>query len=212
MEQDRHVHLVDDEAAIRRSLTFMLKLGGYRVSAFESGRAFLDAVGGLHQGCILLDVRMPDMDGLEVQQELNRRSVSMPVILMTGHGELAVAVSALRAGAVDFVEKPFERARLLASLDRAWLGIGDPDAHAALGREAAAMVASLTEQERAILDVFSQGLSNSAAAAALGIPVGDVEVARASLTEKLGGTTLSDAIRIAYLAQSQSIPPLSNLT
>lgn len=212
MEQERHVHLVDDEGAIRRSLTFMLKMGGYQISAFESGRAFLDAVGGLRNGCILLDVRMPDLDGLEVQQELNRRGVTMPVILMTGHGELAVAVSALRAGAADFIEKPFERARLLASLDRAWLRISDPDAHAALAREAAAMVASLSEQERAVLEAFSQGLSNTAAGAALGIAVGDVEVTRAGLTEKLGATTLSDAVRVAYLAQSQGISPLSNST
>lgn len=205
MEDAKHVHLVDDEGAIRRSLTLMLRLAGYQISAFESGRTFLDAVGGLRTGCILIDVRMPDMDGLEVQQELNQRGVWMPVVLMTGHGDLAVAVSALRAGAADFIEKPFERARLLTALERAWLRVTDPQAYRSLQQKASGLLARLSGDERAVLAAFSQGLSNSAAAAALGSSVANVEVARAGIIEKLGGATLLDAVRVAYLAEGRAL-------
>lgn len=193
------VYLVDDEEVIRRSLGVMLKLAGYECQAFESGAGLLDRVTDLEPGCILLDVRMPDMDGLEVQRLLNQRRVTMPVVFMTGHGDLAVAVAALRGGASDFLEKPFDRATLIAALERAGLKLADPQGYRAAKDEAARAVAALTQGERAVLAAFGQGLSNRAAADALALEMPAVEAMRTALIEKLGGRTLADAVRIAHL-------------
>ena len=195
------LYIVDDEEAIRRSLRLMLRLSGYEVRAFESGVALLGEVEGLEPGCILLDVRMAEMDGLEVQQELNRRGVDMPVVVMTGHGDIAVAVAALRAGADDFVEKPFERAKIVEAIDRAWLRVSDPGAYAGVARQAVAALDALSRTERKVLEAFSEGLSNQAAATALGLGVNSVEVARAGFMARLEAASLPDAIRIAYLAR-----------
>src|SRR5437016_5053888 len=116
-DSDRTVYLIDDDEAVRRSAGFMLKTSGYSVCPFESGVAFLKEVKELEPGCILLDVRMPGLDGLEVQRELGNRGINFPVIVMTGHGDIAVAVQAMKAGAVDFIEKPFEKAVLLHALE-----------------------------------------------------------------------------------------------
>ena len=195
-----HVYLVDDEEVIRRSLGVMLKLAGHDCIGFGSGAELLAEVDRLAPGCILLDVRMPDMDGIEVQRQLNLRGVAMPVVFMTGHGDIAVAVAALRGGASDFLEKPFERAALLAALDRARLRQGDPDGYRGLRADAAAAVARLSDGERAVLAALGQGLSNLAAAEALALEVAAVESMRAALIGKLGGRTLADAVRIAHLA------------
>src|SRR4051812_32120594 len=109
-ENGRTVYLVDDDEAIRRSAGFMLRTSGYAVKPFVSGVEFLKEVKDLEPGCVLLDVRMPGMDGIEVQRELRSRGVTFPVIVMTGHGDVGVAVQAMKAGAVDFIEKPFEKA------------------------------------------------------------------------------------------------------
>src|SRR6185312_2125044 len=116
----RLVHLVDDDAAIRRSVGFMLKTSGHRVEAYESGADLLKNSNHLGEGCILLDIRMPGMDGLEVQEVLQEKGVSLPVIIMTGHGDVSLAVRAMKAGAVDFIEKPFDKHALLASLEEAY--------------------------------------------------------------------------------------------
>lgn len=201
MQSAKHAYVVDDEDAIRRSLTLMLRLAGWQVSQFESGTAFLDQSPALAPNCVLLDVRMPGMDGLEVQKELSRRGIDFPVVMMTGHGEIPVAVAALKGGAVDFLEKPFQKARLLAALDNAWLKLSDPDAYRRVRLEAASVLETLSEAERRVLDAFAQGLSNRGVADALGLAVTEVERCRASLVEKLGGSSLPDSIRIAYLAQ-----------
>src|SRR5688500_11103232 len=112
-DSDHMVHLIDDDEAIRRSAGFMLKTAGYTVRPYESGVAFLKEAKQINPGCILLDVRMPVMDGIEVQQELRSRGITFPIIVMTGHGDVSVAVRAMRAGALDFIEKPFEKAVLL---------------------------------------------------------------------------------------------------
>src|SRR5450759_559302 len=111
------VQLVDDDAAIRRSAGFMLKTSGYQVQTYESGVELLKHAGELRQGCILLDIRMPGMDGLEVQQALQEKGITLPVIIITGHGDVSLAVRAMKAGAIDFIEKPFEKETLKSSLD-----------------------------------------------------------------------------------------------
>src|SRR5260221_5685541 len=107
MVAERLVHIVDDDDSVRRSAAFMLKHAGYRVESHASGVEFLKQANGTDRGCVLLDVRMPEMDGLEVQQEMVKRGIDMPVVILTGHGDVGVAVTAMRAGAVNFIEKPY---------------------------------------------------------------------------------------------------------
>jgi len=118
--EKRLIHLVDDDESIRRSASFMLKTSGFDVVTYASGVLFLKALKGIALGCILLDVRMPEMDGLEVQRELRSRGVGMPVIVLTGHGDVSTAVQAMKDGAFDFIEKPFEKAILLESIESAF--------------------------------------------------------------------------------------------
>lgn len=200
MAERTRVYLVDDEDVIRRSLGVMLKLAGYDCVAFGSGAELLEQIERLEPGCILLDVRMPDMDGIEVQRQLKARAVTMPIVFMTGHGDVAVAMTALRGGASDFLEKPFERAALLAALERSHLRRTDPEGYRRLREEAAAALATLSDGERAVLASLGQGLSNLAAAEALALEVTAVGSMRAALIEKLGGRTLADAVRVAHLA------------
>ena len=120
MSQPRLIHIIDDEDSVRRSASFMLKTSGFSVQAWASGVAFLKEVRHVEAGCILLDVRMPEMDGLEVQRTLHERGVTMPVIILTGHGDVSIAVRAMKAGAVDFIEKPFEKEVLLGQLISGW--------------------------------------------------------------------------------------------
>ncbi|HWH21811.1 MAG TPA: response regulator [Allosphingosinicella sp.] len=124
-ECNRTVYIVDDDRDVRASLGFMLSTAGLPTRAFAGGVEFLDALGELEPGCILLDVRMPQLDGLEVLQELTRRGIDWPVVMMTGHGEVSLAVQTMKLGAVDFIEKPFEEERLHTSLGRAFLAISD---------------------------------------------------------------------------------------
>jgi two-component system response regulator FixJ len=200
MAEAERVYLVDDEEVIRRSLGVMLKLAGYDCIAFASGAELLEQIEDLEPGCILLDVRMPDMDGLEVQRQLKLRGLKMPIVFMTGHGDVAVAMTALRGGASDFLEKPFERAALLAALDRCHLRRSDPDGYRRLHDEAVAALAKLSDGERAVLAALAQGLSNLAAAETLALDVAAVETMRAALIGKLGCGTLADAVRITHLA------------
>ena len=196
----RCVHVVDDDEAIRRSLAFMLKTSGYRVSCWPSGAAFLKEARQLEPGCILLDVRMPEMDGLDVQAELARRGIAMPVVIVTGHGDIAIAVSAMKAGAVDFIEKPFQKEVLLTAIENALerlVSVGDRAARAA---EAHTILAALTARERQVLEGLTQGLPNKTIAFDLGISPRTVEVHRANLMAKLDVHSLSDALRIAFAA------------
>ncbi len=199
----RLVHLVDDDAAIRRSVSFALKTSGYRVQVYESGSEFLKAAPKLKTGCILLDIRMPGMDGLEVQEALKAKGVTLPVIIMTGHGDVSLAVRAMKAGALDFIEKPFPKAVLLAAIEQ---GIGSLEHSAAMREqagEAAVKLQSLTPREREVLDGLARGLPNKSIAYDLGISPRTVEIHRANVMSKLGAKSLSEALRIAFAAQAQ---------
>lgn len=195
------VYLVDDEPAVRRSIGFMLRTSGYRVEAFASGEEFLRAVGGLERGTILLDVRMPGMDGLQVLDVLHERGVALPVIIITGHGDIAIAVRAMKAGARDFIEKPFEKAALLAALTAAEARLaaaGQLDGQAEAAR---VLLNGLTPREMDVLNGLVDGHSNKAIAYDLGISPRTVEIHRANLMGKLAVKSLSDALRIAFTAR-----------
>lgn len=199
----RIVHLVDDDAAIRRSVGFMLKTSGHRVDAYESGTDLIRKSSHLDEGCILLDIRMPGMDGLEVQQALQDKGVSLPVIIMTGHGDVSLAVKAMKAGAVDFIEKPFAKDALLASLEEGYRRLASKGATADRARDAAVKLHALTPRERDVLDGLAQGLPNKTIAYNLGISPRTVEIHRSNLMTKLGVRSLSEALRIAFSAKAE---------
>lgn len=201
--EQRVVHLVDDDAAIRRSVGFMLKTSGHRVESYESGTDLLKVSSHLDRGCILLDIRMPGMDGLEVQQALQEKGVSLPVIIMTGHGDVTLAVKAMKAGAVDFIEKPFQKEALLESLDEGYRRLSEKEATHDRARDAAVRLQALTPRERDVLNGLSQGLPNKTIAYDLGISPRTVEIHRANLMSKLAVRSLSEALRIAFAAAGQ---------
>lgn len=200
MSQKRLIHIVDDEDAIRRSASFMLKTSGFDVETWSSGTAFLKEVRHAAPGCILLDVRMPEMDGLEVQQALNERGVTMPVIVLTGHGDISIAVQVMKAGAIDFIEKPFEKAVLMGAIEAAFERMDHSTSSAARAGEAELVVAGLTAREREVLEGLAAGFPNKTIAYDLGISPRTVEVHRANIMTKLQARSLSDALRIAFAA------------
>jgi two-component system response regulator FixJ len=199
----RLVHLVDDDASVRRSVGFMLKTSGYQVQTYESGLDLLKRTIDLNPGCILLDIRMPGMDGLEVQQALQDNGVALPVVIMTGHGDVGLAVKAMKTGAVDFIEKPFEKDALLASLQEAFQRLSRKEATKDRKKDAEVRLHALTPRERDVLDGLAQGLPNKTIAYDLGISPRTVEIHRANLMTKLAVRSLSEALRIAFAAQGQ---------
>lgn len=199
-ENKRTIYLVDDDEAVRRSVGFMLKTAGYAVKAYASGVEFLKEARELEPGCVLLDVRMPEMDGLEVQQALRDRGVTLPVIVMTGHGDVTVAVQAMKAGAIDFIEKPFEKAVLLGAAEEAFVRIGQADRSRARRDEAEIRLRALTARELDVLKGLVRGHPNKTIAYDLGISPRTVEIHRANLMGKLEVASLSDALRIAFAA------------
>lgn len=203
MNARRMIHIVDDEEAIRRSAGFMLKTSGYAVSTYASGGAFLHAAKDAEPGCVLLDVRMPGMDGLEVQKVMAERGIAMPVVVLTGHGDITVAVRAMKGGAVDFIEKPFEKAVLLTAITAAFERLDDVQARATRAGDAAVAIAALTSREQDVLRGMAQGLPNKTIAFDLGISPRTVEVHRANLMAKLQVKSLSEALRLAFAAGLQ---------
>ena len=199
----RMVHLVDDDASVRRSVGFMLKTSGYQVEAYESGVDLLKNGSRLGQGCILLDIRMPGMDGLEVQQALQEKGVGLPVIIMTGHGDVGLAVKAMKAGAVDFIEKPFEKEALLSSLDEGFRRLSRKEATRDRRMDAEVRLQALTPRERDVLDGLAEGLPNKTIAFDLGISPRTVEIHRANLMSKLQVRSLSEALRVAFAAREE---------
>lgn len=192
------VHVVDDEESVRRAISFFLKTSGYAVRTWESGTAFLKEMRHVEAGCILLDVRMPEMDGLEVQQHLNDRGTAMPVIVLTGHGDIAIAVKAMKAGAVDFLEKPFETDVLAESIARAFERLASSKDVVARAAQAEVVLGVLTSRERDVLRGLTQGYPNKTIAYDLGISPRTVEVHRANIMTKLNARSLSEVLRIAF--------------
>ena len=203
IEEQRLVHVADDDDAIRRSVSFALKTSGFRVRVYESGSELLKHAPEIEPGCILLDIRMPGMDGLEVQEALQAKGVTLPVIIMTGHGDVSLAVRAMKAGAVDFIEKPFQKAVLLGAIEQAMGRLNHAAANREQASEAAIKLKLLTPRERDVLDGLAKGLPNKSIAYDLGISPRTVEIHRANLMSKLGVHSLSEALRIAFAAEDE---------
>ena len=204
MSDRRLVHIVDDEDAIRRSASFMLRTSGFDTRTYQSGVEFLKEVKRADPGCVLLDVRMPEMDGLEVQRELNDRGVSLPVIVLTGHGDISIAVQAMKAGAVDFLEKPFEKNQLMVALDAGFARLERREEAVTTSHDAEVRIAALTAREQEVLQGLARGFPNKTIAYDLGISPRTVEVHRANLMTKLEVRSLSEALRIAFAAGLES--------
>jgi two-component system response regulator FixJ len=189
------IHVVDDDPAVREGLQALLAVKGHEVAIHDSAEAFLSSLPPDAAGCVLADVRMPGMSGLELQRELKRRNPGLPVIIITGHGDIPMAVAALKAGAVDFLEKPFDSDAILASIDEA---MGRVKARRDEGvDEAAARVALLTPRERDVMDLVVAGHPNKIIAHRLNIALRTVEIHRARVMDKTGARNLSELIRMA---------------
>lgn len=206
MVTDKLVHIVDDDDAVRRSVAFMLKHAGFRIETHVSGTAFLKVATKAERGCVLLDVRMPEMSGLEVQRAMADQGIDMPIVILTGHGDIGIAVRAMRAGAVNFIEKPYEKEALLVAIKEAMTRLDRRHDHDMKAQEAQVRLASLTGRERDVLDGLVQGYPNKTIAYDLGISPRTVEIYRANMMEKLRVRSLSEALRIAFIAEGVATP------
>lgn len=200
MAEGKLVHVVDDEETVRRSLDFLLRTAGYQVEKWPDGESYLKGADRFAPACVLLDVRMPGMDGLEVQSAMARGGFNLPVIVLTGHGDIVTAVRAMQAGAVDFLEKPFERERLLQALEIGFVQLADQDGRRERETWAKTQLALLTQREQEVLDGLACGYPNKTIAYDLGISSRTVEVYRANAMEKLGVSNFADALRVAFAA------------
>jgi two-component system response regulator FixJ len=202
MANDPVVHVIDDDEAVRDSLAFMIDAAGLAVKTWDSARVFLEALDSVGHGCIVTDVRMPDMTGLELIEALRRRGHGGPVIVITGHADVPLAVEAMKAGAVDFIEKPAENRRLLGAirtaLARAPVNAGAE--HDEERREIAERLESLSGRERDVLGGLVAGKPNKVIAYDLGISPRTVEVYRANVMAKMQARSLSELVRMAIKA------------
>jgi two-component system response regulator FixJ len=202
MAPDAVVHLIDDDDGVRRAVAFLLATSGFAVRVYDSATAFLAALPGIQPGCIVTDIRMPGMDGLQLQRELKARGVGLPVIVMTGHADVPLAVEAMKGGAVDFIEKPFAEDKLLAAIRVAT----DRNAKDRQQREEMASIrqrlAALTPREREVLEGLVAGLPNKTIAYDLNISARTVEVHRANLMARMAAGSLADLVRMALTARS----------
>jgi len=195
----QYVFIVDDDEAIRDSLQWLLESHGLLVRHYASAQAFLDACDSTLSGCLVLDVRMPDMSGLELHEKLGERGITWPVVFITGHGDVPMAVSALKRGAVDFIEKPFRDDEML-NLIRKCLAT-DAEQRVRQGRDAVVRgrSASLTEREREVMKLIVGGNLNKEIADQLGISVKTVEVHRSRVMDKMAARTVADLVQFSVV-------------
>jgi two-component system response regulator FixJ len=202
MARDAVVHLIDDDDGVRQAVAFLLTTSGFAVRVYETAVAFLEALPTVQPGCIVTDVRMPEMDGLELQRQLRQRGVGLPVIVITGHGDVPLAVEAMKAGAIDFIEKPFNDEKLLSAIriaiDRHSRDASREDEIAAIR----AKIDALSPREREVLDGLVAGLPNKTIAYDLKISARTVEVHRANLMARMGAGSLADLVRMAFVIRS----------
>jgi FixJ family two-component response regulator len=189
------VCVVDDDEALRDSLRWLLESAGYRAATYSTAERFLTAYRPGLAACLVLDVRMPGLTGLELQQELNRRGQPLPIIFITGHGDVPMAVTAVKNGAFHFLEKPFKDAQLLEVIEHAAASGGAEPAQRAQRHCAAARLATLTQREREVLDLVVNGRKNRQIAEELGISVKTVEAHRAHAMEKMGASSVVELVQ-----------------
>jgi two-component system response regulator FixJ len=200
MQPEPVIYVIDDDEAVRQSLDFLLRTAGFTVRTFESAKAFLEIMPQLRSGCIITDVRMPNISGIDLLRRVRELGVDIPVIMITGHGDISLAVEAMKIGAADFLEKPFDDDQLLAAL-RSTLSrdAGKAERKAELA-EIHDKLATLSNRERQVLEGLVAGSANKTIAFDLGISPRTVEIYRANLMTKMAAKSLSDLVRMAMMA------------
>lgn len=194
---DTVVHIVDDEEAVRNSLAFLLTSAGFAVRVHQSAMDFLVVAPNVTNGCLITDLRMPDIDGIELLKRLRAADAMLPTIVVTGHGDIQMAVEAMKNGAIDFIEKPFSDEVLIESITRAAASAAARVQDAAANDIVRQRIASLSERERQVLKGVVAGQPNKVIAAELGLSPRTVEVYRAGLTAKMQARSLPDLVRMA---------------
>ena len=200
MAEHALVHVIDDDDAVRSSLEFLLRTAKIDVRTYESATAFLSQLKAGERGCIVTDVRMPEMSGIELLRRLKEMSIDLPVIVITGHGDVSLAVEAMKAGAVDFLEKPFEDERVLAAIGSALEREREEGARVAERTRIREKMAQLSQREREVLDGLVAGAANKTIAFDLGISARTVEVYRANVMTKMEAKSLSELVRMVIIA------------
>ena len=200
MPTEAIIYVIDDDEAVRQSLEFLLKAAGIPVRGFESARAFLDVLPTVEHGCIVTDVRMPEITGIDLLKKVKQVRPELPVIVITGHGDISLAVDAMKIGAVDFLEKPFDDDHLLAAVKSALDREADLARRKAEVGEVQEKLAALSNRERQVLEGLVAGNANKTIAFDLGISPRTVEIYRANLMTKMAANSLSDLVRMAMVA------------
>jgi two-component system, LuxR family, response regulator FixJ len=195
------VHIIDDDEGLRESLAFLLRSANLEVRSFESAKAFLDALPRAVPGCVITDVRMPDMSGIELLRRLKELTLGVPVIVITGHGDIALAVEAMKMGAADFFEKPFDDDLLVASVRAALRQREDQTKRGAERAEIEHRISTLSPREKDVLAGLIEGRANKQIAFDLGISPRTVEIYRANLMNKMEANSLSDLVRMALIRE-----------
>jgi two-component system response regulator FixJ len=195
------VHIIDDDEGLRESLAFLLRSAAFEVKSFESAKAFLDVLPDAAPGCVITDVRMPDMSGIELLRRLKELKIGVPVIVITGHGDVALAVEAMKIGAADFFEKPFDDDLLVASVRAALRQREGQTKRGAERAEIEHRISTLSPREKDVLTGLIEGRANKQIAFDLGISPRTVEIYRANLMNKMQADSLSDLVRMALLAE-----------
>jgi FixJ family two-component response regulator len=196
---DLTIFIVDDDAAVRDALGLLLGVRGYRTAVFASAEAFLQGLQPAWRGCLLIDIRMSGMDGLSLQQELTARGCRIPVVIMSGHGDVSMARAAFKANAIDFLEKPFDDAKLIAAIDEGLSRAHTDHSEQQRRSVGASLLGELTPREREVMQLVVLGRHNREIGPALGISVRTVEVHKARLMSKLGVDNVADLVRISML-------------
>ena len=199
---DQFIYIVDDDEALRDSLVWLLESSGYRVLAYDSAEEFLQVYAPTMTGCLVLDVRMPGMSGLELFEELRARHCTLPVIFITGHGDVPMAVSAVKKGAVDFIEKPFSERDMLQLIADSLAAEQENRGRRQLEADTARRLAHLTQREREVLDLIIAGKLNKQIADVLGISIKTVEVHRARVMEKMEAQSLAELVQNVLAAET----------
>jgi len=197
MQPELIVYVIDDDDAVRHSLEFLLKTAGIEARGFESAKAFLEMLPRVKSGCIVTDVRMPEITGIDLLRHVKESGLDVPVIVITGHGDISLAVEAMKIGAVDFLEKPFDDDLLLASVRAALNKEADTAKHKAELADIHDKLAALSNRERQVLEGLVAGKANKVIAFDLGISPRTVEIYRANLMTKMAANSLSDLVRMA---------------
>lgn len=208
MSADPVVHVIDDDESVRRSLDFLLRAAGHRTRTYESGVAFMQALPDVAPGCIVTDVKMPELDGVDLLKKLRAMDVRLPVVVITGHADVPMAVEAMKSGAVDFLEKPFDDEALLTSVRTALAAAEDAAEREAARRELRQRIAVLSRREREVLDGLVAGKANKTIAWELGISPRTVEIYRANVMTKMRAVSLSELVRMTLTADlADELPP-----